>query len=61
MPPACTTAYDDSSAAPERNESLVNLPNWLPLTFRIDGGDWFDVDAVSCCPIVRLSIFAARC
>jgi len=29
------------------NESLVNLPNWLPLTFRIGGGDWFDVDAVT--------------
>ena len=29
------------------NESLVNLPNWLPLTFRIDDGDWFDVDAVT--------------
>jgi len=29
------------------HESLVNLPNWLPLTFRIDGGDWFDVDAVA--------------
>jgi alpha,alpha-trehalase len=29
------------------NESLVNLPNWLPLTFRIEGGDWFDVDAVT--------------
>ena len=28
------------------NESLVNLPNWLPLTFRIDGGPWFDVDTV---------------
>ncbi|AQT82656.1 trehalose-phosphatase [Mycolicibacterium litorale] len=27
------------------NESLVNLPNWLSLKFRIDGGDWFDVDA----------------
>ncbi len=26
------------------NESLVNLPNWLPLTFRIDGGPWFAVD-----------------
>ena len=25
----------------------MNLPNWLPLTFRIDGGDWFDVDAVT--------------
>jgi len=29
------------------NESLVNFPNWLPLTFRIDGGDWFDVDVVT--------------
>ncbi len=27
------------------NESLVNLPNWLPLTFRIDGGPWFDIDS----------------
>ncbi|RDH78182.1 trehalose-phosphatase [Mycolicibacterium moriokaense] len=27
------------------NESLVNLPNWLPLTFRVDGGPWFDIDA----------------
>lgn len=26
------------------NESLVNLPNWLPLTFRIDGGPWFRAD-----------------
>jgi alpha,alpha-trehalase len=23
------------------NEDLVNLPNWLPLTFRIDNGPWF--------------------
>ncbi len=28
------------------NEDLVNLPNWLPLTFRIDGGTWFDVRKV---------------
>ena len=26
------------------NESLVNLPNWLSLTFRVDGGPWFSVD-----------------
>jgi alpha,alpha-trehalase len=26
------------------NEDLVNLPNWLPLTFRIDDGPWFRVD-----------------
>jgi alpha,alpha-trehalase len=28
------------------NEDLVNLPNWLPLTFRIDDGPWFALDAV---------------
>ena len=28
------------------NEDLVNAPNWLPLTFRIDGGDWFSLDRV---------------
>ncbi|MQA79649.1 MAG: glycoside hydrolase family 65 protein [Streptosporangiales bacterium] len=26
------------------NEDLVNVPNCLCLTFRIDGGDWFDLD-----------------
>jgi trehalose/maltose hydrolase-like predicted phosphorylase/beta-phosphoglucomutase-like phosphatase (HAD superfamily) len=24
------------------NEDLVNVPNWLPLRFRIAGGEWFD-------------------
>lgn len=24
------------------NEDFVNAPNWLPLTFRIDDGDWLD-------------------
>lgn len=28
------------------NESLVNVPNWLPLTFRIDGGPWLEIDDV---------------
>jgi alpha,alpha-trehalase len=28
------------------NEDLVNLPNWLPLTFRIEGGNWFNLMAV---------------
>jgi alpha,alpha-trehalase len=28
------------------DESLVNLPNWLPLTFRIEDGEWFGVSAV---------------
>ncbi|ORW26200.1 trehalose-phosphatase [Mycobacterium palustre] len=26
------------------NESLVNLPNWLSLTFRINDGSWFHID-----------------
>ncbi|TDD37083.1 glycoside hydrolase family 65 protein [Saccharopolyspora elongata] len=28
------------------NESLVNMPNWLLLTFRIDDGPWFDLAQV---------------
>lgn len=28
------------------NESIVNLPNWLPLTFRIERGPWFDLRKV---------------
>src|SRR5688572_19184128 len=28
------------------NEDLVNLPNWLCLTFRAEDGDWFDLRAV---------------
>lgn len=28
------------------NEDLVNMPNWLPLTFRIDKGPWFRMDEV---------------
>jgi trehalose/maltose hydrolase-like predicted phosphorylase len=28
------------------NESVVNLPNWLALGFRIDDGPWFDLRAV---------------
>jgi len=26
------------------NEDLVNCPNWLPLTFRVDDGEWFRID-----------------
>jgi alpha,alpha-trehalase len=29
-----------------QDESIVNLPNWLPLTFRIDDGEWFDLTTV---------------
>ncbi|MFQ5728978.1 MAG: glycoside hydrolase family 65 protein, partial [Waddliaceae bacterium] len=28
------------------NEDLVNMPNWLSLKFRIEGGDWFHLKAV---------------
>ncbi len=28
------------------NEDLVNMPNWLPLTFSIDDGPWFRLDEV---------------
>jgi trehalose/maltose hydrolase-like predicted phosphorylase len=28
------------------NESLVNWPNWLTLTFRPEGGDWFNLQDV---------------
>jgi beta-phosphoglucomutase family hydrolase len=38
-----TTAID---GRPVEHEDLVNLPNWLPVTFRIDDGDWFDLRRV---------------
>jgi trehalose/maltose hydrolase-like predicted phosphorylase len=28
------------------NESMVNLPNWLPVTIAVDGGDWLDLEQV---------------
>jgi trehalose/maltose hydrolase-like predicted phosphorylase len=28
------------------NEDLVNWPNWLPITFRAEGGDWFAPEQV---------------
>jgi len=28
------------------NEDLVNLPNWLPFTFRMNNGGWFDPEQV---------------
>jgi trehalose/maltose hydrolase-like predicted phosphorylase len=28
------------------DESIVNLPNWLSLTFRIEDGDWFGLETV---------------
>ena len=37
---------DDVQGKEIRNESMVNVPNWLPFTFRIEDGAWFDIDAV---------------
>jgi len=28
------------------NEDLVNVPNWLPLTFRVEDGEWFHLSQV---------------
>jgi trehalose/maltose hydrolase-like predicted phosphorylase len=39
-----TTEIGDSGV---ENEDIVNLPNWLPLTFRINGGVWFGPDTVT--------------
>jgi alpha,alpha-trehalase len=36
----------DVAGRPIENEDLVNIPNWLPLTFRIDGGGWFRLDEI---------------
>ena len=41
---------DSVNSQSVENESLVNVPNWLPLTFRISGGPWFalsDVDVLA--------------
>ena len=40
------TLSDRVAGRTVENESLVNLPNWLSLTFRIDDGPWFDIDDV---------------
>jgi len=32
---------------PIENEDLVNVPNWLPLTFRIEDGEWFHLSKVT--------------
>ena len=29
------------------NEDLVNIPNWLSLTFKVEDGDWFSIDDVT--------------
>lgn len=34
---------DDVAGRPVVNESIVNLPNWLPLRFRVVDGEWFSL------------------
>lgn len=38
------TLADRIAGRTVENESLVNLPNWLSLTFRVNGGPWFHID-----------------
>ena len=38
------------------NEDLVNLPNWLPLSFQLEGGDWFDLSKVERVPFDGISV-----
>lgn len=35
------------------NEDFVNLPNWLPITFKIDNGEWLDVNTTRLLSIHR--------
>lgn len=35
------------------NEDFVNLPNWLPVTFRIDDGEWLDINQLEILRIRR--------
>jgi len=38
-----TTSIEDEDS---EDESIVNLPNWLSLNFRINHGNWFSIDKV---------------
>ncbi len=35
------------------NEDFVNAPNWLPITFKIKGGEWFDPNTADILHITR--------
>lgn len=36
-------AESDVAGRTIENEDLVNVPNWLPLCFRVGGSEWFDI------------------
>jgi trehalose/maltose hydrolase-like predicted phosphorylase/beta-phosphoglucomutase-like phosphatase (HAD superfamily) len=38
-------ATTETAGRTVENEDLVNVPNWLPLGFRVTGGPWFDVES----------------
>ncbi|MCF6356694.1 MAG: hypothetical protein L3J54_02710, partial [Draconibacterium sp.] len=40
------------------NEDFVNIPNWLFINFRIEKGDWFDINGVEIISIKRHLNFA---
>lgn len=35
------------------NEDFVNCPNWLPITFKIDNDDWFDINKAEVISVER--------
>lgn len=37
--------FSEVNGRQRQDESMVNLPNWLPFTFRFDGGPWFGAGA----------------
>jgi alpha,alpha-trehalase len=37
----------DISGETVENECMVNVPNWLPVSFCIEDGDWFDVEKMN--------------
>jgi trehalose/maltose hydrolase-like predicted phosphorylase len=43
------------------NEDLVNVPNWLPLTIRPQGGRWLDLEPRRCSPTGRSWTCAGAC
>lgn len=43
------------------NEDFVNIPNWLFITFRIENGDWFDINKTKIVSINRSLNFSNGC
>ncbi len=39
------------------NEDFVNIPNWLPITFKIEDGEWFDINNTEILDIERTLYF----